>query len=128
VILAKGAVVLVRVADGKLAQDINEHLWSVRDVAFSPSRPLLASWSSDKTVLWGVEDAGQTPKLAPLQRLGGASCGAFTPDGSLPALGSETEISLVSGMDAKVVRKLALKPTGEPVSIAFSADGRTLAA
>ena len=110
------------------------HLGSVNSVVVSPDGTLVASASGDGTVkLWRMSDGLLVRVLRGHRR--GATCVAFSPNGSLLASGGVTadnnlndlyEIKLWRVSDGSEVRTLT-GHTGVVTSVAFSPDGTLLA-
>jgi len=110
------------------------HLGSVNSVVVSPDGTLVASASGDGTVkLWRMSDGLLVRVLRGHRR--GATCVAFSPNGSLLASGGVTadnnlndlyEIKLWRVSDGSEVRTLT-GHRGVVTSVAFSPDGTLLA-
>jgi WD40 repeat protein len=108
----------------------------VQSVAFSPNGSLLAAGSADHTVrLWNLTDPGKpTPVGEPLTGLSSVLHVAFSPDGQTLALavsGADKSVQLWSVTTPAIPVLLGQPitgPTGLVNFVAFSLDGKTLAA
>lgn len=126
------AIHLWDVSTGRLRQRLAGHAGMVTSVAFHPNGRWLVSTSSDGAVtLW---DAGSAAPIACL-RSGGppAHQAAFRPDGSWLVVACEDRRlllwDLTRGVPAPGVfpTRVLTDPAGALWSVAWSADGRTLA-
>jgi WD40 repeat protein len=102
------------------------HRDRVRSLAWGPDGKLLPSTSDDRTAkLWDVE-RGQ--ELLTLQgHTSKVTCVAFSPDGELVATGGDDETLRL--WDVRTGRPLlVVRPGWPPEAVAFSPDGRRLAA
>jgi hypothetical protein len=106
---------------------LRTHAWRVQSVEFSPDGRLLASASTNKTLLWGVEDGQLRRTLVGHTRA--VSSVRFSPDGRLLASGSEDEtVRLWQVEDGQLRRTLEGHMDDYAVnSVGFSPDGRLLA-
>jgi WD40 repeat protein len=107
---------------------LHGHTDAVESIAFSPTQPILASASGDRTVrLWSVSSRAREPLGRPLRASGPLYSVAFAPNGRLLASGSFNDIILWS------IRRHAEQASigddgGAITSVAFSRDGTMLAA
>ncbi|MGF1499942.1 MAG: NB-ARC domain-containing protein [Elainellaceae cyanobacterium] len=127
-----GDIVLWQVADGKQLISLKGHQAWVVSVAFSPSRPILASGSSDQMVrLWGIT-TGQCLKTL-RDHTSWVQFVAFSPNGQLLASCSRDltirlwDVSRLEGPGDSVRGLRVLQGhTDRILKILFSADGRSL--
>ena len=111
----------------RLGEPLEGHTDDVLSVAFSPDGTILASGSSDHTViLWDV--ATHKPLVETLKgHIGKVASVAFSPDGTILASGSSDHtVILWDVASLELSRELRLRD-GQVNSVAFSADGKTLA-
>lgn len=100
------------------------HADTVWAVAFSPDGRTLATSSQDHSIrLWDVSSGNQTLRLD----AGDAGAVAFSPDGRALAGGVGSSVVVWDVAAGTQIRKLATRGT-RVVSIAFSPDGRRIAA
>src|SRR5262249_12600162 len=117
-------------ATGKLIHTLPGHDWLIHCLAASPNGRHVASASCDGTVrLWDVEIGKEMARLPllPLKKRAGAFCVVFSRDGR--QLASTCMVQSVKASDTstwKLLQSLP-DPTGQPISVAFSPDGRCLA-
>jgi WD40 repeat protein len=122
---------LIQVNDGSLLQTLEGHVFSIESMAFSPNGKILASGSMDKSImLWNIDDGSL------LQVLKGHEDTvislAFSPDTQILASGSQAQDSVINlwdTNDGSLLQTLNLKGNwiNYVNSVAFSADGKTLA-
>jgi WD40 repeat protein/tRNA A-37 threonylcarbamoyl transferase component Bud32 len=134
-----GTVRLWDAVSGRQLLVLRGHAGRVWGVAFSPDGTLLATGSGDRTVrLWDADTGELVRSFAGL--IGEVKGVAFSPDGKTLAAASDAERDLQGnlikrGGEARlwdVASGIALAslpaPTGGLTSVAFSPDGKTLAA
>jgi WD40 repeat protein len=146
---------VVRLLDAATLRDVVPPLHHARrfvlDIAFTPDGRRLATRDADgeavpdrflgEVHLWDVASGKELPttllRLGNLLELGGVCCLALSPDGGRLALGGgritlggvRGEIRLHEAATGKPVGKsLPVTPGSVPVQLAFSPDGRRLAA
>jgi WD40 repeat protein len=108
------------------------HSAKVNSIAFSPDGKILASGSSDKTIiLWDVNSPNNPIKISTLKgHTASVNSIAFSPDGKILASGgADTLIILwdVSSPNAPRILTTIQGHSDSVNSVAFSPDGRTLA-
>jgi hypothetical protein len=97
----------------------------VRALAFSPSRPVLASASSDTTIrIWEVPSGKEIKAL--VSRFGAMRSVAFSPDGQLLASGGDDgSVRIWDWASGREIRSMRGR-LGIVFAVAFSPDGVTL--
>ncbi len=124
---------------GELKRDLGEHFGAVRSVAFSPDGKIMAS-AGNHPPRWTASVRSWDPQTGAIKSMffiprGDPWSVAFSPDGKLMAAGGiihEEEDDPTSGTllvwNARTGARLISRPLpGVVASIAFSADGKTLA-
>ncbi len=106
--------------------NLTGHGWRVREVAFSPVAPILASGSSDGTIrLWNLTD-GKVLHVLSRHHYGVITLD-FSPSGEVLASGGiDNKINLWNVSSGKHLNSWSLFPHGV-IDIKWSPDGKTLA-
>jgi WD40 repeat protein len=113
-------------ATGQELRTLRGHTEGVVGVAFSPDGARLTSLSDDCTVkLWDLSSGEEARTLS----TSGGSCVAFSPDGTLLARGQRSSrvVTLWDVASGQQVRTFH-GPPGSTYNLAFSSDGKYLAA
>lgn len=138
----EGQVNLWKVATGALVRTISAHVGTVRALAFSPNGKVLASGGDDALVnLWNVGTGRKVLSIKNGILLYPFFAISFSPDGQLLATDyclrpagylscAQAEVKLWDAATGALVRTLSglTGYNGEVLSIAFSPDGKLLAA
>jgi hypothetical protein len=121
------AVVLWDTATRRLVRALGEHTEGIVALALSPDGRTLASSGQDKTQLWDVASGREMARIEADGTWGQSL--AFAPDGRILAIGVGHTIKFwnVGGNRPQAILGLTTE-TLRVGSIAYSADGRTLAA
>jgi len=125
--VADGRIVVWTVEDRTVIRELVGHDDAVSALAFHPDGDRLASGSLDGTTrLWRTEGPA---RLADLAVESAATTAAFSPDGGLVAIGCEGDGHVEVWRVATADRVALLDGgTGRTTALAWSADGRRLAA
>jgi WD40 repeat protein len=110
--------------DGTLIKSLNEHQGWVTEIAFSPNGQIMASSSDDGTVKLWQADGTAIASLKHPMRVNGIS---FSPKGDIIASVSEDRAARLWQLDGTLITTLPVD-IGQPTAIAFSSDGKLLAA
>jgi len=134
-----GKIKFWNVTDGSLIRVLEGYESSVHSIAFSPDKKILASGSSDAVRLWDITEGTIIQTLPILE--GSKKCIAFNPSGNMVGIGFRDWnkpswyssyyptgwIDLWNIPDVYLIRRFGAE-AGEVNSIAFSPDGKILAA
>jgi WD40 repeat protein len=128
----KHLLILLNLSDRRhpvrVAAPLSGHANKVLAAAFTPDGRILATSSSEKTILWNLTDAAQPARLAELP--GNSISLAFAPDGQTLATGdADKNTYLWNVSDGARPRRLGQPLSGhseEVTAVAFSTDGKTL--
>ena len=121
--IARVEFLLAEVSPHQIAT-LEGHTDGVAAVSFSPDGSLLASGSSDGTIL--LWDMRSRERVATLGHTDGVAAVSFSPDGSLLASGSSDGTILLWDMRSRE-RVATLGHTDGVVAVSFSPDGSLLA-
>ncbi|GAB4526051.1 MAG: hypothetical protein Fur0018_11110 [Anaerolineales bacterium] len=117
-----GSVFVWQAADGMQVHTFRAHGGEITDMTFSPHGEWLVTTSLDQHVaLWQAVDWSKTNEIKGYA----AYSAAFSPDGSLLAVGFSDKVSLIDMHDFHVVRNLPAQSV--PHNLTFSLDGILLA-
>jgi len=132
---ANGEVWIWRVADRRLLYTFYGHIGlggydnPITNVSFSPDGQIIASAGLDDTVyIWSLKEGHMLHRLGNPSDLNERRAIAFSPNGQLLATGGDTEnVEVWSVPQGQLVATLSDKQSGA-FSLAWSHDGRLLAA
>ena len=129
---SNGTIRLWNAHTGKFIKYLVGHTKSVNSVVFSPNGKTLMSAGAEGVCLWDV-NTGEYIEDVPIL----AVSAAFSPDGRTCSIGSETGISVRNAHTFQYLKSLTRnvgsedkfrgKDIGSIESVAFSADGNTIA-
>lgn len=115
----------------RVGSPLTGHVKQVAAMAYSSDGRVLATGSSDSTMLWNVADPARPTREAALPGSPATSAVAFAPDGRTLATGDEDKhVYLWDWSDPARPRRLAAPLSGHSggvTTVAFSSDGKTLA-
>lgn len=113
-------------SDGALLHTLGKHTAAVLCLAWSPDGKEIASGGQDKkTIVW---DAKTGEALHTLDHTAAITCLAFSPGGSVLAAGGEDgKVATYPRPGWKAAKPLATPNQTSAVSLAWTADGKTLA-
>ena len=117
-----GELMVWKAADGAQVTSFRAHNGKITDLAFSPDGQWLVSTSLDRRVIfWQTSDWSTARE----ERGYAAYSAAFSPDGSLLAIGYSDRVALLSADDFSEIRSWPAETV--PYNLAFSLDGLLLA-
>ncbi len=117
-----GTLFVWNAADGTEVRNFRAHNGEITDVAFSPHGEWLVTTALDQqVVVWQVSDWSKAQEMRGYV----AYSAAFSPDGSLLAVGYSDKVTLMETNDFQVVREMPAESV--PHNLAFSPDGVLLA-
>jgi len=108
---------------GKELRTLSGHKWSVRSISFTPNGKRIISGSYDATIrIWDAETGDELIVLYGHNR--NVEAVAVSPDGKRIISGSFLTAKV---WDVETGAELMTLPSNEPLAIAFSPDGKTIA-
>jgi WD40 repeat protein len=113
---------------GKVAHTLAKHTAPVLCLAWSPDGKEIASGGQDKTtIIWDAKSGEVTHTLS--DHSASVACLAFSPGGSILATGGEDgKVFTYSRPGWKASKPLSTPNQTHPMALAWTADGKTLAA
>jgi WD40 repeat protein len=113
-------------ASGKLLHTLGGMVSSANSLMFQPGGAVLAAVEGRAVRLWDARSGEMQREIKPSQQQISFTVGAFSPDGSMVAVGSAGgDLSFFDAGSGKPIA--SLRSGGVPVSLAFSPDGQQLA-
>jgi WD40 repeat protein/serine/threonine protein kinase len=124
---ARDALVTILQEQAPLRQYLHGHLASVTAATFSPDGAMLASASTDGTILVWDAATGKVAGSSLVSPDGMVTDLAFTPDGSSLVSARSTGQATLWDLNTRQPLELPVASVGKVVSVAFAPDGRRLA-